>query len=90
MYHISSSTCHLSCRCRAKWYSNDCLSSLASRPGSELDKAAQARSTSVYLVDRVIPMLPRMLCEELCSLNPGTDRLAMSIIWEMDSDGHIL
>ncbi len=37
-----------------------------SRPGSALDKEAQERSTSVYLVDRVIPMLPRLLCEELC------------------------
>lgn len=35
-------------------------------PGSALDKEAQQRSTSVYLVDRVIPMLPRLLCEELC------------------------
>lgn len=39
--------------------------------GSALDLAARDRGTSVYLVDRVIPMLPRLLCEELCSLNPG-------------------
>lgn len=56
-------------------------------PGSALDKAAQERSTSVYLVDRVIPMLPRLLCEQLCSLNPGSDRLALSIIWDMNSNG---
>ena len=60
------------------------------RPGTALDEAAQVRSTSVYLVDRVIPMLPRLLCEELCSLNPGTERLAMSIIWQMKADGEIL
>ncbi|WPT17609.1 DIS3-like exonuclease 2 [Picochlorum sp. SENEW3] len=58
--------------------------------GSKLDEIAQQRSTSVYLVDRVIPMLPRMLCEELCSLNPGTERLAMSIIWDMDNSGEIM
>ena len=60
------------------------------KPGSALDDAAQVRSTSVYLVDRVIPMLPRLLCEELCSLNPGTERLAMSIIWQMKADGEII
>lgn len=41
------------------------------RPGSALDEEAQGRGTSVYLVQRVIPMLPRLLCEQLCSLNPG-------------------
>jgi DIS3-like exonuclease 2 len=58
-------------------------------PATPLDEEAAVRSTSVYLVDRVIPMLPRLLCEELCSLNPGVDRLAFSIIWEMDSSGKI-
>jgi len=58
-------------------------------PATPLDEEAAVRSTSVYLVDRVIPMLPRLLCEELCSLNPGVDRLAFSIIWEMDSKGTI-
>lgn len=58
-------------------------------PGTQLDKAAQGRSTSVYLVDRVIPMLPRVLCEHLCSLNPGTERLAMSIMWDVDSEGKV-
>ena len=44
---------------------------------------------AVYLVDRVIPMLPRLLCEELCSLNPGVDRLAFSVVWDMTADGDI-
>lgn len=55
--------------------------------GTPLDSEAVERSTSVYLVDRVIPMLPRLLCEELCSLNPGVDRLAFSIEWTMTEDG---
>lgn len=42
-----------------------------------------------YLVQRVIPMLPRLLCEELCSLHPGYPRFAFSIVWEVDEDGHI-
>ena len=45
--------------------------SVVPRQGSALDDEAQARATSVYLVQRVIPMLPRLLCEQLCSLNPG-------------------
>ncbi|KAL4856961.1 DIS3-like exonuclease 2 [Chlorella vulgaris] len=59
-------------------------------PGTALDREAQDRSTSVYLVDRVIPMLPRLLCEELCSLNPGVDRLAFSVVWDMSAGGDIL
>lgn len=59
-------------------------------PGSELDKEAAHRSTSIYLEQRVLPMLPRLLCEELCSLNPGVDRLAFSVIWTMSASGEIL
>ncbi|KAI8980422.1 hypothetical protein BDB01DRAFT_724964 [Pilobolus umbonatus] len=54
-----------------------------------LDQEAQDRGTSTYLCDRVIPMLPPLLCEELCSLNPGVERLAFSVIWKMDSTGNI-
>lgn len=58
--------------------------------GNALDKLASRRATSVYLVQKVIPMLPRLLCEELCSLNPLTDRLTFSVIWKMTPEGKIL
>ncbi len=54
---------------------------------SALDVEAGRRATSVYLVQRVIPMLPPLLCEELCSLNPGVERLAFSVVWDMDAEG---
>ncbi|XP_069020541.1 DIS3-like exonuclease 2 [Embiotoca jacksoni] len=55
-----------------------------------LDAVASQRATSVYLVQKVIPMLPRLLCEELCSLNPLTDRLTLSVIWKITPEGKIL
>lgn len=55
-----------------------------------LDDEARLRTTSVYLPHRVIPMLPRLLCENLCSLNPGVERLAFSCFFEMKEDGEIL
>uniref|UniRef100_A0A8C2WSK4 DIS3-like exonuclease 2 n=1 Tax=Cyclopterus lumpus TaxID=8103 RepID=A0A8C2WSK4_CYCLU len=55
-----------------------------------LDTIAGQRATSVYMVQKVIPMLPRMLCEELCSLNPLTDRLTFSVIWILTPQGEIL
>uniref|UniRef100_A0A8C9VK60 DIS3-like exonuclease 2 n=1 Tax=Scleropages formosus TaxID=113540 RepID=A0A8C9VK60_SCLFO len=58
--------------------------------GSALDLIASRRATSVYLVQKVIPMLPRLLCEELCSLNPMTDRLTFSVIWKLTPEGKIL
>ncbi|XP_030837613.1 DIS3-like exonuclease 2 [Strongylocentrotus purpuratus] len=57
---------------------------------TSLDKTASHRATSVYLVQKVIPMLPRLLCEELCSLNPDQERLTMSFIWRMTEEGEIL
>ncbi|KAJ3122521.1 hypothetical protein HK098_002782 [Nowakowskiella sp. JEL0407] len=53
---------------------------------SALDQEASNRATTVYLVQRAIPMLPRMLCEDLCSLNHGVDRLAFSVIFEIDGN----
>ncbi|KAK8379901.1 hypothetical protein O3P69_019723 [Scylla paramamosain] len=59
------------------------------REGSTLDQVAARRATSVYMPDRVVPMLPRGLCEGLCSLLPGTDRLAMSVVWQLSPDGRV-
>ncbi len=59
------------------------------RNNSALDKEARRRGTSVYLVDRTIPMLPEELSNELCSLNPNVDRLTFSAIFEIDIHGKI-
>ncbi|MFT4548348.1 MAG: ribonuclease R [Verrucomicrobiales bacterium] len=58
------------------------------QPRTELDREAQARGNSVYLVDRVIPMLPEALSNGLCSLKPDVDRLTRAAIIRFDKDGH--
>ena len=60
------------------------------KPGSNLDKEALDRATSVYLVDRVAPMLPEILSNELCSLRPDEDSLTFSAIFEFNSDHNIV
>jgi len=60
------------------------------KPGSKLNENAINRSTSVYLIDRVIPMLPKKLSNDLCSLNPNTDKLTFSFIFTFDKDGKII
>ncbi len=57
--------------------------------GSELDREARERGTSVYLVDRTIPMLPEILSNDLCSLVPNQDRLTMSAVFVLNENGEI-
>ena len=58
-------------------------------PGSAVDKEARERGTSVYLVDRTVPMLPEKLCNKLCSLRPHEDKLTFSMVAEIDPKGNI-
>ncbi len=60
------------------------------KPGTKINDEAYRRGTSTYLVDRVIPMLPEELCNDLCSLRPGEDKLCMSVIFTMDADARVL
>ncbi len=57
--------------------------------GSVIDKEAYKRATSVYLVDRTVPMLPERLCNFICSLRPNEEKLAYSVIFEMDDEAEV-
>lgn len=59
------------------------------RPDTALDREAQSRATSVYLVDRVVPMLPEHLSNGVCSLRPDEEKLTFSCIFEMDEAGNV-
>lgn len=59
------------------------------QPDTPLDTEAKERGTSVYLVDRVIPMLPEVLSNDLCSLRPNEDRLAFSAVFVLDDNGNV-
>ena len=60
------------------------------REGDIIDMEARERGTSIYLVDRVIPMLPEVLSNDLCSLRPNEDRLAFSAVFTLDRDANIV
>lgn len=60
------------------------------RENEPIDREAQERGTSVYLVDRVIPMLPEVLSNDLCSLRPNEDRLAFSAVFELDEQAGVI
>lgn len=60
------------------------------KPGSLIDKVAFERGTSVYLVDRTVPMLPEKLSNNLCSLRPQEDKLCFSAVFEMDEKGNVV
>ncbi len=55
-----------------------------------IDREAQARATSVYLVDRTIPMLPERLCNQICSLRPDEEKLCFSVIFELNADAEVV
>ena len=57
--------------------------------GSSMDIEARQRTCSTYLVDRVLPMLPERLCNDLCSLRPDEDRLAMTVVLQLDAQGNV-
>lgn len=59
------------------------------KPNTALDKEAYQRATSVYLPDRVLPMLPEKISNELCSLRPNEDKLTFSVLFELDSKANV-
>ncbi len=60
------------------------------KPGSVIDKEAEKRATSVYLVDRVVPMLPEKLCNGICSLRPNEEKLCFSCIFELNENADVI
>lgn len=80
-----------------EWINGECFVyiniadvTFAVRPKTELDKEAYARATSIYLIDRVIPMLPERLSNKICSLKSGSDKLSFSAIFKLDRKGNVL
>jgi protein SSD1 len=63
---------------------------IAVKANTPLDREARKRATSVYLVQRAVPMLPPQLSEELCSLVPGAERLAFTAVFNLDEEANVL
>ncbi len=59
------------------------------KPESVIDKEAYKRATSIYLVDRTIPMLPERLCNQICSLRPDEEKLCFSVVFELDANAEV-
>jgi len=59
------------------------------KPGTQIDREAENRATSVYLVDRTVPMLPERLCNQICSLRPNEEKLCFSCVFEMDDNATV-
>lgn len=59
------------------------------KPGTAIDREAESRATSVYLVDRTVPMLPERLCNQICSLRADEEKLCFSCVFEMDDHGQV-
>ena len=62
----------------------------AVKPNTALDREARKRATSVYLVQRAVPMLPPQMSEELCSLQPNVDRMTFSAMFILDKEGNVM
>lgn len=60
------------------------------KANTALDREARKRATTVYLIQRAVPMLPHILSETLCSLNPGSDKLTFSVVFQMTKEGRII
>ncbi|KAI8450135.1 hypothetical protein BY996DRAFT_6432564 [Phakopsora pachyrhizi] len=60
------------------------------KPNTALDREARKRGTTVYLVQRAVPMLPPVLCEQLCSLSPGQDKLTFSVVFKLTAEGRVI
>ena len=60
------------------------------KDGSAIDEEARLRTTSIYMTHEMLPMLPELLCERVCSLHPGADKLAFSVFFQIKKDGTLL
>ena len=74
---------------RVQSFFQDRTTAVEKEKGGIIDKEAEKRATSVYLVDRTIPMLPERLCNFICSLRPNEEKLAFSVIFNITEKGEV-